>query len=268
MIITSLAQRGELHGLEDHFCITTVTGDQTMDGVKDIVFKRVEGVDYSMIKNDIKIFNIFLSIDGKRSVKTIANEDAYDPDYLFSAIDKMEKMGLLVPVDGASRQVSETQYGAALCNLPKEFLTGIEAVDNQHQRLVDMVTQLDDVRKTSYQSMEQKQKVVGDVVAEMVDYTISHFAFEESLMEDAQYKYFNAHKRIHELLIKRAGEYKERWLAGEDIVDELYEVLNRWLFNHIRNDDRAFAPAVIKNMEALDKSNSGWLGQLLQRFFK
>ncbi len=239
-----------------------------MDGVKDIVFKRLEGVDYSMIKNDIKMFNIFLSIDGRRSVKTIANEDAYDLEYLFSAIDKMEKMGLLVPIDGADRQVSETTYDTGFCNLPKEFLTGIEAVDNQHQRLVDMVTQLDDMRKTSYQTMDQKQNAVGHVVAEMIDYTISHFAFEESLMEDAQYKFFNAHKRIHELLIKRAGEYKERWMAGEDIVDELYEVLNRWLFNHIRNDDRAFAPSVIKNMEALDKSDSGWLAQLIQRFFK
>ncbi len=239
-----------------------------MDGVKDIVFRRVEGVDYSMIRNDIKMFNIFLAVDGKRSVEDIAQEDAYELDYLFPIIDKMEKMGLLVPLDGAGRQEIETTSDTTFCSLPKEFLTGIEAVDNQHQRLVDMVTQLDDVRKTHFQSLGQKQAAVGNVVVEMIDYTISHFAFEESLMEDAQYKFYSAHKRIHELLILRAGEYKERFQSGEDIVDELYEVLHRWLFNHIRNDDKAFAPSVIKRMKELDKLNAGWLGKLLKRFFK
>ncbi len=239
-----------------------------MVDIKDIVFRRVPGIDYSMIKNDVKLFNIFLSIDGQRSVNEISQEDAYDPNDLFSAIDEMEKIGLLVPVDGAGVDDIETPYGASLCNLPKEFLTGIEAVDNQHQRLVSMVSELDDVRKTSYPGAAQKHEAVGNVVSEMIDYTISHFAFEESLMEDANYKFFNAHKRIHELLIKRAGEYKERWLSGDDIADELYEVLSRWLFNHIRNDDKAFAPVVIKNMAALDRINSGWLAQLVKRIFR
>ncbi|MGD8837433.1 MAG: bacteriohemerythrin [Desulfobacteraceae bacterium] len=239
-----------------------------VDGVKNIVFRRVPGVDYSLIRNDIKMFNIFLSIDGIRSVSDISREDAYDVDYLFPVMDKMEKMGLLVPVGGADSPEPEVHSSEVFCNLPKEFMTGIEAVDNQHQRLVDMVTQLDDVRKTSFQTNELRQEAVGRIVIEMIDYTISHFAFEESLMEDAQYKFFAAHKRIHELLIVRAGEYKDRFTAGEDIVDELYEVLHRWLFNHIRNDDRAFAPTVIDRIKELDKSNSGWLSILLKRFFK
>ncbi len=239
-----------------------------MADIKDIVFKRVQGVDYSMIKNDIKMFNVFLSIDGQRSVNQISRDDAYDPEVLFSSIDRMEKMGLLIPIDGAEGDDLETPYGASFCNLPKEFLTGIEAVDHQHQRLVNMVTELDDVRKKSFPSADQKHKAVGDVVAEMIDYTISHFAFEESLMEDARYQYYNAHKRIHELLIQRAGEYKERWISGEDIADELYDVLSRWLFNHIRNDDRAFAPTVKENIAVLARADSGWLAKLLQRFFK
>ena len=183
-----------------------------MDKVKDIVFRRVDGVDYAVIRNDVKMFNIFLSVDGRRSVNVISDEDAYDPDYLFSAIDKLEKMGLLVPIDGTTPQSIETpDDDISFCNLPKEFMTGIKPVDHQHQRLVDMVTQLDDVRKAYYQSLDQKHKAVGDVVSEMIDYTISHFAFEESLMEDAHYQFFNAHKRIHALLIQRAGEYKKRW---------------------------------------------------------
>jgi hemerythrin len=239
-----------------------------MEEIKNIVFKRVDGVDYSVIKNDLKKFNIFLSVDGARSVNDIAQEDAYDPDYLLLEVDKMEKMGLVIPVDGAEKQESWSEFEEGFCSLPKEFLTGLEAVDHQHQRLVDMVTQLDDVRKASYPTMEKKQQAVGSIVSEMIDYTISHFAFEESLMEDAQYKFYSAHKRIHALLISRAGEYKERWVSGEDIADELYEVLSRWLFNHIRNDDKAFAPVVKEHLMAMGEADGGWLTKLINRFFR
>jgi hemerythrin len=240
----------------------------TIDETKEIVFERVKGVDYSIIKNDIKMFNIFLSVDGKRSVNEISKEDFYEPDYLFSVIDKMEKMGLLIAVDGAEKQLDDVPYDASFCNLPKEYLTGIDAVDNQHQRLVNMVTQLDDTRKTTFQNADSKHQAVGNIVSEMIDYTISHFAFEESLMEDARYKYFNAHKRVHALLIKRAGEYRERWMSDEDIADELYDVLSRWLFNHILNDDKAFAPSVIKHVAQMNKLNNGWLTRLFNKFFK
>ena len=239
-----------------------------MADLKNIVFKRVEGIDYSGIRDDLKMFNIFFSIDGERSVNDISQDHAYDSDYLFSAIDKMEKMGLVVPVDGAGSQESDTSYIASFASLPEEFMTGIEPVDQQHQRLVDMVAQLENVRKTTYPSQDQKHDAVGNIVSEMIDYTIRHFAFEESLMEDAQYKFFSAHKRIHELLIQRAGEYKERWVSGEDIADELYDVLKRWLFNHILNDDKAYASAVKWNMGVMDNQDKGWLNKLLQRVFK
>ena len=240
-----------------------------MDVVKDIVFKKVPGVEYSMIKNDLRILNIFLACDGERSVRTIAREDAYDIENLFEDIDKMKKMGLLIPADGTETDEDvQISTDGSFCNLPKGFRTGIDAVDGQHQRLVDMVNQLDDVRKAPYKTGDDKKTAVGEIVSEMVDYTISHFAFEESLMEDAGYKFYNAHKRVHELLVQRAGEYKERWSSGEDIADELYEVLHRWLFNHIRNDDKAYASAILRRMKELDKSNGNWLSKLVKRFFK
>jgi hemerythrin len=131
-----------------------------------------------------------------------------------------------------------------------------------------MVTQLDVVRKLRYQESGQRREAIGSVIAEMIDYTISHFAFEEALMEDAQYEFYHAHKRIHELFVGRAGEYKKRFDADEDIVDELFDVLKRWLFNHIRNDDKAFAPAVQARLKAVEASKKGWLGSLFKRFFR
>jgi hypothetical protein len=124
-----------------------------MDVVGEMIFKRVDGAKYTMIKDDVKMFNIFFAIDGRRSVKAIAQEDGYEMDYLFPIIHKMEKMGLLVPLDGTG-SINELQAQAEeiFVTLPKEYRTGIKAVDQQHQRLVDMVNQLDDVRKALYQT--------------------------------------------------------------------------------------------------------------------
>lgn len=209
-----------------------------------------------------------LAIDGQRSIKTIANEYNYEIDHLISMVDQIEKMGLIVPVDGANIGNDGTLAKASFDTLPAEFHTGIEVVDKQHERLVEMLTRLNKVRKAHYAESTQKREIVGSVIVEMIDYSISHFAFEEALMEDAQYDFFHAHKRIHELFVGRAGEYKIRFDAGEDIVDELYSVLHRWLFNHIRNDDKAYAPCIKARLKALDRSKHGWLNSLFKRFFR
>jgi hemerythrin len=243
----------------------TSCGVKTMD--TNIVFKRVLSADYEQIKSNIRLVNVFLMMDGTRSVKTIASEYNYEIDDLISMVDQIEKMGLIIPVDGAEIKSYIAPSKGSFVKLPAEFHTGIEAVDKQHQRLVEMVTQLNMARKASYGDRSKKRQAVGNVIAEMIDYTLSHFAFEESLMEDAQYKFFHAHKRIHELFVNRASEYKNRFEADEDIVDELYEVLHRWLFNHIRNDDKAFAPSVKSRLKALNSSNRNWLKSLLKRCF-
>jgi hemerythrin len=151
-----------------------------------------------------------------------------------------------------------------------ELNTGIEVVDNQHKRIVDMINQLNRVRQAHRQNKKAKMEAVGNVVGEMVDYTLSHFAFEEALMEDAGYQFTRAHKRVHELFVKRVSEYQTRFQGGEDIADELHGLLSRWLFNHIRNDDAAYAPAIKASMGMLarDKGEGGWLSRKLKQFFK
>lgn len=239
-----------------------------MSEFADIIFKRVDGADYDAIRKDIKLFSILLAIDGCRSVRTIASDDGYELEDIEAEIDRMEKLGLIAAVDGATRDYVETPAEVTFLKLPKEFQTGIEAIDKQHQRLVDMVNHLGRTRKMAFKDLKHKQAEIGHVVGEMLSYTISHFAFEEMLMQDAKYKFFQAHKRVHELFAARASEYQRRFMTGEDIVNELFDVLNRWLFNHIRNDDLAYAPVVKKMVQELDETKGDWLGRMLKRFFK
>lgn len=140
--------------------------------------------------------------------------------------------------------------------------TGIEAIDNQHKRIVEMINQLHEAQK-------HNKAIIGEVIEELVDYTMSHFAFEESLMEDAGYQFSRAHKRIHDLFIKRVADYRTRHQQGEDIAEELKSLLSRWLYSHIQSEDTGYVNAVQHNMLALanDRSAGGWLSRSMKRFF-
>jgi hemerythrin len=145
-----------------------------------------------------------------------------------------------------------------------ELNTGIDVIDGQHRRIVDMINALHDTAKG------KERTAIGNVIEELVDYTMSHFAFEESLMEEAGYQYVKPHKKVHELFIKRVSEYKMRFAAGEDIAEELNNLLSRWLFNHIKHDDGAYVGAVKGQMQAVvtqSKQEGGWLSKAMKRFF-
>jgi hemerythrin len=239
----------------------------TMKEFADIIFKRVHGANYETIRGSLKLFSIYLAIDGRRSVRSIARDDACALDELVVTFDRFEKLGLIAPVDGSEGGYTETLSEADFIKLPKEFRTGITTIDKQHQQLVDMVNHLGRIREAAFENPKNRKAATSQVVDEMISYSISHFAFEESLMQDANYKFFESHKRTHALFVTRADEYKQRFTGGEDIIDELFDMLNRWLFNHIRNDDMAYAPALKTKILELDQTKTGWLGRMLKRFF-
>ncbi|CAG0980430.1 Bacteriohemerythrin [Methylophilaceae bacterium] len=138
--------------------------------------------------------------------------------------------------------------------------TGIEIIDKQHSRIVDYINELED-------AINQQDKVaIGRVLDECVDYTLSHFAFEENLQEEAGYRYCKPHKKVHDLFARRIGEYKERFMLGDDITKELHDLLSRWLITHIKQDDADYVAAVKANMMeviAEKKKDGGWF----RRFF-
>jgi len=143
--------------------------------------------------------------------------------------------------------------------------TGIEPIDHQHMRIVEMINRLNAIHKNA------RRETISDVIDELVDYTLSHFAFEEELMEEAGYPFCTAHKRVHEVFTRRVVEYRMRFRAGEDIVEDLRNLLARWLFNHIRGDDQAYAPQVKQHLNrfirAQEASTGGWLERTIRRLF-
>ena len=125
---------------------------------------------------------------------------------------------------------------ALLVWLP-ELDTDIEEIDRQHRRIVEYINKLHELKAT------HDRAELGEVIGEMVDYTLSHFVFEEALIENAGYLFAGPHKKVHELFAKRVALFQSRFDAGEDVTDELHGMLSRWLFNHIRNEDHGYVDA-------------------------
>lgn len=142
--------------------------------------------------------------------------------------------------------------------------TGIDVIDIQHRRIVDYINKLDDARN-SYDKI-----IIGDVIDALIDYTKSHFGFEEALMEDAGYEFARPHKKVHELFIRRVDELRERFRNGDEILDELQGLLTRWLFSHIKHDDASYVNTIKPKVESHIETNpgNGWLSRSLARFFR
>lgn len=141
--------------------------------------------------------------------------------------------------------------------------TGIGEIDNQHKQIMDFINRLDDARQHA------DRAAIISVVDDLVEYSLSHFAFEECLLEDAGYEFVRGHKKVHELFVRRVSGFQERLQRGDDISHELHSLLYRWLFSHIRHDDHAYVATVRPRMNALveEKQEGGWLGRALRRFF-
>lgn len=139
--------------------------------------------------------------------------------------------------------------------------TGIDIIDHQHRRIVDFINDLE-----AAQVLGDK-KQIRQVIYDCVDYTLSHFAFEESMQEEAGYQYCKPHKKVHELFTRKVTEYQERMELGDDVAEELHAMLARWLVNHIKRDDADYVSVVKANMKTETpptetKKQTGWFRRL------
>jgi hemerythrin len=139
---------------------------------------------------------------------------------------------------------------------------GIDVIDGQHRRIVDYINRLQAASETA------DDAITSRVIGELIDYTYSHFAFEEALMEQAGYDSLPIHQRTHQAFCARVDDFRRRADHGEDIAAPLAELLRHWLLEHIQHDDASYADLVREKLPRLRETESGsWLSNALRRFF-
>ncbi len=142
--------------------------------------------------------------------------------------------------------------------------TGIEEIDKQHQHLVEYLNEL------SAANDNGDRNATIHVLNELIEYTHTHFSYEEDLLERAAYPFLRAHKRVHNIFAQRVTEFLKRANGGEDVGPELLAMLKIWLVNHIKGDDADYAESVRKMLGIRQpgaKVAGGWLGTALHKIF-
>jgi hemerythrin len=162
--------------------------------------------------------------------------------------------------DGNSDKPQKIGYAMAKTIWTSNLNTGIEAIDKQHRMIVEYINQLDDAK-----SGGGNNKLVAKVIDKLVGYTVSHFKYEERLLEEANYPFLKAHRNVHEIFTRRLNDYQERFKLGEDISEELHMMMFNWLFGHIKHDDMDYV-STVENLSLQDDlvegNRKGFFGKL------
>ena len=121
------------------------------------------------------------------------------------------------------------------------FETHLAEVDQQHQKLVDMVNQLSEV------SDQASRGEIDALLTNLADYTVYHFSSEERIMEQAgvDSRHADAHRETHRRFVQQVVDWMEMRRNDQDVpLRQLLYALSNWLVYHILGDDQSMARQV------------------------
>lgn len=116
---------------------------------------------------------------------------------------------------------------------------GVDSINDQHKKLVAMVNDLHDAMQKG-----QGAAALGKTLEGLVDYTKTHFAYEEKLFADTGYADATAHKAEHDKLTATVVAVQEKYNggAGDSLSGDVMDFLKSWLVNHIQGTDTKYGP--------------------------
>jgi len=127
-----------------------------------------------------------------------------------------------------------------------DYQIGVAEIDEQHQRLVEMVNSLHEAMKSG-----SGKSLVPKVLNELVEYTVTHFNTEERLMQETRYPHYLQHKRQHDELTQQVVQMKSVIDSGKPVnTIEIMNFLKGWLINHILGSDKQFGEHILRQQKA------------------
>jgi hemerythrin len=127
-----------------------------------------------------------------------------------------------------------------------EYSVQIVSVDAQHKVLFAISQEL-------YNAMMagRSKASLAKILDRLVQYTKTHFAHEERLMQQHGYPAFEAHKAEHEALTRRVLQFQEDFEQGRvNMSVQLLQFLRDWLDKHIKGSDHKYSPFLRENAVA------------------
>ena len=129
----------------------------------------------------------------------------------------------------------------ALIDWSNDLGTKINSIDEQHKKLISLINGLHEAMKIG-----AGRAVTGQVIDELLNYTITHFSNEERLMTAHGYPGYAGHKKEHDEFTQKVKKLDEDYKAGKlAITIEIMRFLKDWLTTHIKGTDQKYSPFLL-----------------------
>ena len=116
----------------------------------------------------------------------------------------------------------------------EEYEMGNTFVDSQHKRLFELVD------KVTKSCLDEDTTILSETLDFLLQYTVQHFADEESLQISCNFPEYEQHKKLHEefekTVSKKVAEFREKG-STKDLSDAINNFVVGWLVNHILKED-------------------------------
>lgn len=147
-------------------------------------------------------------------------------------------IAILVVIPFIHRKMASGQF----VEWKDEYSVGIDSIDQQHKKLLSLINQLQTA--VDYSTGEQFEQEALD---ELVEYTKTHFTYEEGLMRDNDYPEFEPHKLQHDKMIEEVEKVLSEYEQDHDkAMSDAAEYLKDWLVNHINGTDKEYSDYLIE----------------------
>jgi len=114
----------------------------------------------------------------------------------------------------------------------------VKQMDDQHKKLIDIINHLHDAMKAG-----KGKEAVNKVMTDLVAYTKTHFATEESLMKLHAYPGYDDQKKAHSALVTQVADIHKKFEAGNaPLSQDVMSFLKDWLVKHIQGTDKKYGP--------------------------
>ena len=145
----------------------------------------------------------------------------------------------------------------------EDLSVGLEEIDEQHKILINLINRLfnEAILKRADKSL------ISDILDELIQYTIVHFAVEESLFRIFDYPDSEAHQEHHNQLKNEVVNFRKKFQDDTPIDIELMSFLKKWITLHIMKDDRKYTPFFLeKGFKAKWTKQQSWMGKIWSSF--
>jgi hemerythrin-like metal-binding protein len=124
-----------------------------------------------------------------------------------------------------------------LIKFEKKFETKIKEIDEQHKVLFEIFNKLYSLLLSPHSFNE-----IQDILNQLTEYTLFHFASEEKLMGRYSYPKLDEHLNMHHSFIEKVETFKLKYEMGDMLLNtHIFTYIYDWLTNHILFADKDFA---------------------------